>query len=374
MLARRGTRAIHVLNASAAELWDVWINADGSEAESALIAHLTRTVDLDPGEARRCVAGLMADWRAAGLCDVAPAPRPAPAHPNPDPCAAEETVRLGDGCRTVTMAGRSFAIDVEDEVLRRHIAERLPLPDDPAHAGPSSVVRLLGRASDWTLSVQGGTTSPSRGGDGDEAAVSTLHTLIELACRSQDLLLKIHGAGLRAPDGAGVLLVAPGGSGKTTLAAALNAEGWDLLSDDVVPVDDQGRLLGLGAPICVKAGGWPILTTLRPSLARRPEVLRFGEPIRYLAPKGTCPREPLTPAVLLFPRWRPGEPAATRMAPPEEALRRVVEAEAVIGELTSEKLNKLASWIGALPAHVVEYPDLRQGLAMARRLAREARR
>ena len=67
------------------------------------------------------------------------------------------------------------------------------------------------------------------------ALVTTLQEITERACRVRDRLLVVHGAGLTTADGRGLLLIAPGGSGKTTQAAALNAEGLPFLHDDVVP-------------------------------------------------------------------------------------------------------------------------------------------
>jgi hypothetical protein len=45
-------------------------------------------------------------------------------------------------------------------------------------------------------------------------------------------LFELHGAGLVAPGGAGVLFVGPSGSGKSTLATQLAHAGWRYLSDD----------------------------------------------------------------------------------------------------------------------------------------------
>ncbi len=53
----------------------------------------------------------------------------------------------------------------------------------------------------------------------------------------------LHGASLVAPSGDAIVLCAPSGHGKTTLALALTARGYRLLGDDYSPLDlDTGRV------------------------------------------------------------------------------------------------------------------------------------
>ena len=49
----------------------------------------------------------------------------------------------------------------------------------------------------------------------------------------------LHAAGIVRPQGGTVLLVAPSGGGKSTLAAALLARGASLLSDEFVPIEPE---------------------------------------------------------------------------------------------------------------------------------------
>ncbi len=192
--------------------------------------------------------------------------------------------------------------------------------------------------------------------------MATLRTLTELGCRGGERLLVVHGAGLVLPDGRGLLLVAPGGSGKTTLAAALNADGLGLLGDDVVPVTPDGRLVGLGLPLCIKPGSFSVLASRRPDLERASTVMRLGQPVRFLPPRGQRVAHPVASTLRLFPSHRPGE--APRVAPlsPAQVLQGVVEAEAVIRDLTQAKLEALALWAEAGSAYSVSYPDLETGL------------
>jgi hypothetical protein len=164
------------------------------------------------------------------------------------------------------------------------------------------------------------------------------------------------------------LLIAPGGSGKTTLAAALDAMGYGLLSDDVVPVTPDGDLLGLGLPLCLKPGSWPVLGPYRPDMDQAPVVQHYGQTVRFLPPRTPALARPVTPALLLLTRYRPATAPQAVPLTPEQALQGILAAEAVIRDLSQTKLDVLARWVSTVPAFTLTYPDLNSGLALVQTL------
>ena len=152
------------------------------------------------------------------------------------------------------------------------------------------------------------------------------------------------------------------------MATALNAKGYALLSDDVVPVTLTGKLLGLGTPICLKAGSWSVLAALRPDIASTQSLERYDQAVRYLPPLGDGSAAPLPLGLLLFPRYQPGSVPHCQALSPEEALQHIIEAEAVIRNLSQAKLDALASWVSSAPAYALCYPDLDSALALIQQL------
>lgn len=69
--------------------------------------------------------------------------------------------------------------------------------------------------------------------------------------------LVLHGNAFRVGDACAVV-VGHSGAGKSTLAAEMHRRGHDILSDDVVPIDDAGRALA----------GWPRLKLWQDALDR----------------------------------------------------------------------------------------------------------
>jgi hypothetical protein len=357
LLARPGERRLWLLDAGSAALWELHAAGWGTEALAGLLAE---RFSLAPATALAQLVAHQTHWQQAGLLDVATSPALRLDRPDDPVWPAPRPRPLPPGAAGLPVADRRIGLVVTAADLQTTLRAWLA----PA-AGAGTVdhlLRLTGTADSWHLHLDG--TRRTLGTSADGALVATLSVLTELGCRPAERLLVVHGAGLVQPDGRGLLLVAPGGSGKSTLAAALDAAGYGLLSDDVVPVTLDGDLLGLGLPLCLKAGSWPVLAARRPDLAQAATLQRFGQPVRYLPPRTPAPAGPVTPARVLLSRYRPGRAPALRPVAPEDLLAGLLAAEAVIRDLTQAKLEALARWVQAVPAWQLTYPDLDRALAL----------
>jgi hypothetical protein len=361
LLGRAGDRRLCLLDSRAAVLWELY--ASGCDAQE-LADLLTGGFGLAPAQAWRQVEAQLDQWRNAGVID-APSGPAADAlwrldqPPNPlVPCGVQELPVPGPW--RVTVADRTVGI-VPDPALRCVLAPWREWMTGAADTPVDHRLDLHGTPAGWQLYVD---RRPFDEGAGyDAVRVALWRALTEIGCRPAERLIVLHAAGLVAPNGRGLLLVAPGGSGKTTLAAALNADGFELLSDDVVPVALDGGLLALGLPLGVKPGSWPVLKTCRPDLEALPVIERLGIPVRWLPPRGPAVTQPVRPGLLLLSRHIAGQPAAVAPASPEQVLQGIIEADSVLRGLDQTKLEALARWIEAVPAYAMNYPDLETGLA-----------
>lgn len=362
LLASPGDRRLWLLDAPATALW--YLYASGLDA-ATLAGLLTERFGLDPALALTQVEQLLGHWRQAGLLDN-PAPRAPQAVDDPvspAPCPTP----LPAGAWRVRVADRAIGLGATDPGLRQRLHAWLPPPGPDDSAGlVDHCLSLHGDANAWRLTRDG--QAVAAGQTRDEALLAVLHALAGLGCRPVERLAVLHGAGLVTPDGRGLLLIAAGGSGKSTLTTALDASGHGLLSDDVVPVDRDGGLLGLGLPLCLKAGSWPVLAAHRPDLDAAPDVVRYGQPVRFLAPRTHAPAHPVPAALILLIRYQPGQPPRATPVGPEQALQGLLGAEAVLRGLTQDKLDALARWVTATPGYTLTYPDLASGLAWVAKL------
>lgn len=361
----RGDRRVWLLDACSAILWDLNKAGLGS---ALIIKELAERFDMENEAAHRYLNQLYDSWRKTGLLESETL-----AEGTVDHCfeplrtfPAPYVFQAPPGAWRLTVAQQPIVTEVEDADLRAELAPLLAQVRDVVIPSPSDVIAdhvvLSGDAARWRLIINGAELEAGVGWDA--ALVTTLSTLTELGCRTRERLLVLHGAGLVAPDGRCLLLSAPGGSGKSTLTMALEAEGFCLLSDDVVPIRFDGAALGLGMPACLKQGSWPILAECRPEVEQTPEVLRFDSTVRFLPPKNRPLEEAVKPDLLLFPQYRPDAAPGWALLQPEQALQGLVEAETVIRDLTQEKLTAICRWVSSMPAYAVHYPDLASAFSL----------
>lgn len=107
--------------------------------------------------------------------------------------------------------------------------------------------------------------------------------LIDSILRCAQYEVALHAAAVAFGTGA-LLLVGSPGAGKTTLAIALASAGSEVISDDVVLIDQDGSATGLPFPLTAKAPAWPLISHVWPGLTFEPSYGRpDGQTVAYLA-------------------------------------------------------------------------------------------
>ena len=272
-----------------------------------------------------------------------------------------EILRVRMGQKTV---GISSTVELLEEGLQTIIPQMLLAKGTEYNHH----LRVEGSTDHWKILVNEQEMFTGQGRD--QLLSQTIFELVELACDVPDRLMVVHGAGL-VVRGKGVLLVGPGGSGKTTLAAAINAQGANLLSDDVVPVDKNGMLYGSGMSFCLKQGSWPILQTDFPELEHIPVLQRAGKTIKFLSPKGLQPHEPVPVSLFVFPKFRPDKSAGILPLSPAEVLQGIGAADSIVSAMDQQKLDALTNWVASAPAFRLQYPDLKTGMHLINQVMTE---
>lgn len=338
VLARPGPQPgqrLQVLDPLAAWIWE---SHNLGWSQDQIAAELATHFALTPDRARAEVAALVATW-------------------SEPQAAATWRLRLAD---------QQVALTLDDPVFAERLGPLLPPQAEATAAPPDARLHLAGDSANWRLLADDRLVAT--GWTLDAALEQTRTALLDAGCASPRRLLVLHAAGV-SRAGQGLVLIGVGGAGKTTLATALNTQGWSLLGDDVIPVTLDGQLLGLGLGPCLKAGSWPVLAPWLPALYRTPVIDRLHQPVRIPPAPGPLDLGPVPTGAFLLPHYRPGRAPALRPVTPVTVLQAILAAEAVLPTLDQSRLEALTRWVGSAPGFALTYPDLEWALDLVAGLA-----
>lgn len=217
----------------------------------------------------------------------------------------------------------------------------------------------------WQVHVQSFVADPFR--VAHAMVVPTLQDLVE-----RRGLSSLHAAAV-ASRGRGVLLCGDTGSGKSTTALALVAQGFDFLTDNdaylelargAVRVRSRGTRVGL-RPAAAR------LLPGAPALARFPLRGRGAQRKRQVDPGAMWPRacrSAATVRLLLFPRVGRGGRSRLRPLSPTEALSRLLDSYPLGGSVRGvipdgwaqqRRFERLSQLVASAPAYALDLaPEL----------------
>lgn len=178
----------------------------------------------------------------------------------------------------------AFVVSCPDEDVRSTVEALfadLPVPDDDE--ADAAVIRLLA-SGEGLLGVQTETRDVNPQ-DLNGALASVVTIVSRMALDADPDHLHLHCATI-SKDGRGILISAPSGTGKTTLAGALVAAGWTYTSDEAASLRlGNPTVAGFPKPLLMKPGG----TRLIPALAAAAVATADHAGTWLLVPVGAIP-------------------------------------------------------------------------------------
>jgi hypothetical protein len=352
---------LRVLNPTARRLWEIHRETqDGSRA----VAWLVDAYGLSVDQAERDVAALFAADPAAGETPTPPALRVTPPYPRREKGATDPAARLAPARATRAYEGhyrlydRPFSLRCATADLARAIE---PLV---AH------LRVATAEGPWfTIEDHDDGFTGWRDQEGlfatltlDGAVIGLFSEILQYACSERDSIATLH-AGAVSDGHTCLVLAESGGSGKSTLTAALLTRGYRYLSDDVAPLErGSGHVVPVPISLNLKPGSVPVLAGLYPELPSLPAWRSGNRSLRFLPPPEFVQHRPdraYPVAALVFPRYRPHAGLKLDPLDPVSVLTRLVESDTRLDRpLNPAKVGELCAWIEATPAYALTYGDL----------------
>jgi hypothetical protein len=194
--------------------------------------------------------------------------------------------------------------------------------------------------------------------------------MIKKANAGAEELTMLHAAGV-SHEGRAIILAAPSGGGKSTLALELAQIGYGYLGDDTIGVNLSGNaVIPFPTMVSIKKESWPLFEGAFPELSSAP-VFRQGEKsMKTVRPPGvSIIMEGSMPAAgLVFVEFSQGAiPEITRLDM-EESLIQLDNSGAVFypTDLATSPLQ-LLQWLYLTPCYRMRHGDAASAAAMMRR-------
>jgi hypothetical protein len=201
----------------------------------------------------------------------------------------------------------------------------------------------------------------------DAIAQRLIFEVVEEGYRHLDYVTILHAAAIRL-KGHCIVLPALGGSGKTSLAAALMHQGAEYFGDDVVPLMSRhGEICPLRTSLCLKENSWSLLKERFPDIFKQPLLIRDNKLIRYMPPSPTLgdEGETLKAKLVIFPKYRKGAQASIQSLAAVDAFKKLISTATWFDtSIKSKKLQELVHWSQNSDSYELVFDTLESGMTL----------
>ena len=187
------------------------------------------------------------------------------------------------------------------------------------------------------------------------ARVILLQEITRLCSPEREVTAILH-AGACGTDSACVVLAGASHAGKSTLCAALMAEGLLCYSDDSAVIDRECRVAGMPFPLVLRKSSWPLLSSRAVSLELSPVMRRQGADVRLLPSNLPSNGSPAVPArALVFVDYQPDSKTRLQPLTPFQCLLEFQRSGFWVKQELPD-IERFLAWICSLERFRLTYP------------------
>jgi hypothetical protein len=352
---RQDVEGLFLLNPTARLLWEELRAGASPEASARTFAS---TFGLSETRAREDIEVTLAQWSEGLLAPIVRGDSRTtsalllhdfPAKPD----------AIGIDC---VLNGSGFRVMLEPGDLVDEIAPRLARISVPAFSLDSPVATFtLANSPDSVFVFRNGVCIAEEDKTAGARAI-LLQEMTRLCDPCRDAQAILHAGACGTASGC-VVLSGASQAGKSTLCAALMAEGLYCYSDDSAILDRELKVAGMPFPVMLRKSSWPVLDSRLARMEHASIHQKAGVEVRFLPsnlPNGTSPTSPVK--ALVNVEYKPGAKSTLRPMSAFDTLLALQESGFWV-EHDGETVARFLDWIARLPRHKLTYSSIDEAVA-----------
>lgn len=361
VVARGDVPGLFFLNGTARHIWDEF-NRGAAPAE--IVETFVSRYGLPQSLARRDVEGTLARW-SQGLLSPGPGNRETRANTSVLGDFESHSAAVRIDC---VLNGRGFRILLEPGDLVEEISPRLgQIAVESLPPGLPFVSFVLVNGEDRVFVFRDGVCIAEEEKTSGARAI-LLQEMTALCNPGREARVILHAGACGTASGC-VILAGASHAGKSTLCAALMAEGFFCYSDDSAILDRHFEVSGMPFPLMLRESSWLVLDSLFPSFRARTRVhRRFGCDVRFLPsnlPANSSAA--VAPKALVFVDYQSDARTELQLVTPFEALLGLRRGGFWV-EHDHESIAQFLAWIGRIGCYKLTYSRINEASEAVRGL------
>lgn len=200
----------------------------------------------------------------------------------------------------------------------------------------------------------------------DQALINCIFEITELATHEFPRLFVAHAAAVYCNNNV-LLMPTSAGKGKSTLTATLAQNHYQIINDDVVPVNFDGSITAINSPLKIKSGSWKLLASIYPEILVSPMLMRADQQEMKLwkpaSDKYCLPGSQHQVTHIIIPEYNPTCVANVCLLNCDSIVRHILQSEPYLPHLiTHSYLKAIVQWISKIPAWYITYSNTEEAL------------
>ena len=225
----------------------------------------------------------------------------------------------------------------------------------PEKVSKASGIKLTvnGKPGEWTLRDHSNHIRRKFAHGGDLIYHLTDRLVFYIADKAEEKHC-LHAAAV-SHQGASLLIPANSGAGKSSLTTWLVAQGFDYITDELILIDQELRIDGLGRPIQIKANGIEAISALVDDV-RNIQTGKIANAIPISSLKGDfAGAESYSPGLFIFPQYRKSSEYVFEQLSSAEAGMKLMANHVNARNLEGHGFRTMMKMIRSTPAYRLEY-------------------